>query len=38
MAQQQAPPAVQAPVVVVDDEVQITSDAMRSFSFLVLST
>ena len=28
MAQQQAPPAAQAPIVVVVDEVQITSDAM----------
>ena len=28
MAQQQAPPADQAPIVVVVDEVQITSDAM----------
>ena len=37
MAQQQAPPAAQAPIVVVVDEVQITSDASSS-SFQGLNT
>ena len=33
MAQQQAPPAAQAPIVVDVDEVQITSEMQCSFSF-----